>query len=348
MRQINEGIILSTELTYVAASRDATTRAMVLLVDDQALVGEVIRRILLADDCIDFHFCSNPDKAVEMALTIKPTVILQDLVMPGVNGLDLVKQYKAHEQLVDLPIIVLSAKDDPAIKSMAFEAGANDYLVKLPDAIELIARIRYHSKAFNALRQRDEIYRALRISQQQLQESNLALEKLMRTDGLTELANRRHFDESIETEWKRAAREHSNLSLLMIDADYFKTFNDSFGHVQGDYALQKIAQVIKQHCERAGDLAARYGGEEFAAIFPSTDLAGATLLAEKICRAIQNLAIPHNKPTLGSVVTVSIGVASALPQTGLEPTKLLEWADKALYKAKHNGRNRVECHTLEQ
>lgn len=320
---------------------------MVLLVDDQPLVGEVVRRVLLADENIDFHYCSDPDKAVEMALTIKPTVILQDLIMPGVNGLDLVKQYKTHDELIDLPIIVLSSKDDPAVKSNAFEAGANDYLVKLPDAIELIARIRYHSKVLIALRQRDEIYRALRISQQQLQESNLALEKLTRTDGLTALANRRHFDESLETEWKRATREHSELSLLMIDVDYFKPFNDAFGHVEGDYALQKVAQVIKQHCERAGDIAARYGGEEFSAIFPSTDIAGAILLAEKIRVGIEELAIPHYKPTDGSVITVSIGVASASPQRPIEAIRLLECADKALYKAKNNGRNRVEHHRLQ-
>lgn len=335
---------MATEQTYPTSAKDTAIRSMVLLVDDQALVGEVIRRILLADDSIDFHFCSAADKAVEMALSIKPTVILQDLVMPGVNGLDLVRQYKAHEQLADLPIIVLSAKDDATVKSMAFEAGANDYIVKLPDAIELIARIRYHSRAFLALRQRDEIFRALRISQQQLQESNLALEKLMRTDSLTGLANRRCYDETLVTEWKRAAREQSALSLLMIDVDYFKAFNDTFGHVEGDYALQKVALEIKHNCERAGDLAVRYGGEEFAAIFPATDLAGAMVLAEKIRCAIEKQAIPHRKPTAESVVTVSIGVASALPQTTQDPNCLLDWADKALYQSKHNGRNRIECY----
>ncbi len=159
--------------------------------------------------------------------------------MPGVDGLDLVKAYKAHEELRDLPVIVLSAKDDATVKSQAFEAGANDYLVKLPDAIELIARIRYHSKAYTALKQRDEMLRALRTSQQQLQESNLALEKLMRADGLTGLANRRHFDEYLDIEWKRAAREQYSLSLLMIDVDYFKAFNDTFGHVEGDYTCKK-------------------------------------------------------------------------------------------------------------
>ncbi len=333
---------MSTDNLYGTANLESNAKAMVLLIDDQALVGEVIRRILIAEEGIDFHFCSDAEKAMSMALTIKPTVILQDLVMPGIDGLDLVKAYKAHEELRDLPVIVLSAKDDATVKSQAFEAGANDYLVKLPDAIELIARIRYHSKAYTALKQRDEMLRALRTSQQQLQESNLALEKLMRADGLTGLANRRHFDEYLDIEWKRAAREQYSLSLLMIDVDYFKAFNDSFGHVEGDYTLQKVAQVIKEHCARAGDLGARYGGEEFVAIFPNTDLDGAYLLAEKIRTAVQGLRVSHIKPDEQSVVTVSIGVSSTIPQDHFSPISLVETADKALYQAKHNGRNRSE------
>ncbi len=337
-----------TDHLNTTAFAEVTTRSMVLLIDDQALVGEVIRRILVTDGNIDFHYCSDPEKALEMALSIKPTVILQDLVMPGVDGLSLVRQYKAHEQLRDLPIIVLSARDDPEVKSLAFEAGANDYLVKLPDAIELIARIRYHTRAYIALRQRDEMYRALRTSQQQLQESNLALEKLMRVDGLTGLANRRHFDEYLEIEWKRAIRDRSHLSLLMIDVDYFKAYNDSYGHVEGDHALQSVASTIKQCCVRAGDLGVRYGGEEFAVIYPSTDLTGALQLADKIRVAIQQLAIPHNKPHEHAVVTVSIGVASVVPQQQLDPVCLVEWADKALYTAKHSGRNRVDSYAEPQ
>lgn len=333
---------MSTDNLNGTVTLEGNAKAMVLLIDDQALVGEVIRRILIAEEGIDFHFCSDAEKAMSMALTIKPTVILQDLVMPGIDGLELVKAYKAHEELRDLPVIVLSAKDDATVKSMAFEAGANDYLVKLPDAIELVARIRYHSKAYIALRQRDEMYRALRTSQQQLQESNLALEKLMRADGLTGLANRRHFDEYLDIEWKRAAREQYPLSMLMIDVDYFKAFNDSFGHVEGDYTLQKVAQVIKDHCERAGDLGARYGGEEFVTIFPNTNLDGACRLAEEIRSAVQAQATPHNKPTEQSVVTVSIGVACTIPQAHVEPVSLVENADKALYQAKHKGRNRSE------
>ncbi|WP_073653626.1 diguanylate cyclase [Pseudomonas aeruginosa] len=132
---------------------------MVLLVDDQAMIGEAVRRSLASEAGIDFHFCSDPQQAVAVANQIKPTVILQDLVMPGVDGLTLLAAYRGNPATRDIPIIVLSTKEEPTVKSAAFAAGANDYLVKLPDAIELVARIRYHSRSYIALQQRDEALR---------------------------------------------------------------------------------------------------------------------------------------------------------------------------------------------
>ncbi len=148
---------------------------MVLLVDDQVMVAEAIRRCLANQPNIDFHYCIDPTEAVRLANQIKPTVILQDLVMPGIDGLTLVRQFRANPGTQETPIIVLSTKEEPTIKAQAFAAGANDYLVKLPDKVELIARIRYHSKAYQSAVQRDEAYRALRESQQQLVDSNTAL-----------------------------------------------------------------------------------------------------------------------------------------------------------------------------
>ena len=149
--------------------------AMVLLVDDQVMVAEAIRRSLANQPGIDFHYCIDPNEAIRLAIQIKPTVILQDLVMPGIDGLTLVRNFRANPATKDIPIIVLSTKEEPAIKSQSFAAGANDYLVKLPDKIELVARIRYHTKAFISQLQRDEAFRALRESQQQLVDSNTAL-----------------------------------------------------------------------------------------------------------------------------------------------------------------------------
>lgn len=313
----------------------------VLLVDDQAIIGEAVRRMLAQEAGVNFHFCSDPHAALAMAERIEPTVILQDLVMPGVDGLALVSQYRSTDKLRDLPIIVLSSKEDPKIKSQAFAAGANDYLVKLPDAVELIARIRYHSRAYLALKQRDQANHALRLSQQQLMESNLALQRMMKLDGLTGLSNRRHFDEHLDAEWKRARRERNELSLLIIDVDYFKHYNDSFGHVMGDEALRSVARVISQSCSRAGDLAARYGGEEFAIILPNTALDGARSLADGVRRAVQALAIGHVAPVAHSMLSVSIGVATMVPDLESNPVDLIQRADQGLYQAKAGGRNRI-------
>jgi signal transduction histidine kinase len=148
---------------------------MVLLVDDQAIVAEAVRRSLVGHPDIDFHYCSDPAQAQAVAAQVKPTVILQDLVMPGVDGLELVKRFRADPATAEIPIIVLSVKEDPRVKSQAFEVGANDYLVKLPDKVELVARVRLHSKAWVNQQQRDEAYRALRESQQRLVDSNTAL-----------------------------------------------------------------------------------------------------------------------------------------------------------------------------
>ncbi|MEI7956313.1 MAG: hybrid sensor histidine kinase/response regulator [Verrucomicrobiota bacterium] len=152
--------------------------AMVLLVDDQAIIGEAVRRILQAQPGFDFHYCAEGALAVSAALKLAPLVILQDLVMPDANGLELVKAYRRCPELQQTPVIVLSTKDDPTVKKAAFEAGANDYIVKLPDPIELLARVRYHANACLAHRQLHEALRALRESQAQLLDRNTALERL--------------------------------------------------------------------------------------------------------------------------------------------------------------------------
>ncbi|AYG43778.1 PleD family two-component system response regulator [Pseudomonas sp. Leaf58] len=315
--------------------------AMVLLVDDQAMIGEAVRRGLANEENIDFHFCADPHQAVAQAMRIKPTVILQDLIMPGLDGLTLVREYRNNPATQDIPIIVLSTKEDPLVKSAAFAAGANDYLVKLPDNIELVARIRYHSRSYLTLLQRDEAYRALRVSQQQLLDSNLMLQRLMNSDGLTGLSNRRHFDEYLELEWRRAMREQQQLSLLMIDVDYFKAYNDSFGHLAGDEALRQVAEALRGSCSRPTDLPARYGGEEFALVLPNTSPGGARLVAEKLRQTVLGLGIPHTAPVAGSHLTVSIGLATQTPAIGSVCRQLISAADKGLYQAKDGGRNQV-------
>jgi len=174
-----------------------------------------------------------------------------------------------------------------------------------------------------------------------LLDTNLVLQRLMNSDGLTGLSNRRHFDEYLELEWRRAIREQTQLSLLMIDVDYFKSYNDSFGHLDGDEALRKVAAAIRDASSRPSDLPARYGGEEFAIVLPNTSQGGARLVAEKLRQAVEVLKIPHISPTAGNRLTISIGLATLVPQQSSNCRELILAADKGLYLAKNNGRNQV-------
>lgn len=311
--------------------------SMVLLVDDQVMVCEAVRRALAHHGDLDFHYCTDPLEAIAIAQRVKPTVILQDLVMPGVDGLDLVRQYRKHPALHAVPVIVLSTKEDPATKSEAFQAGANDYLVKLPDKIELIARVRYHTRAYLDHLQRDEAYRALRESQRELMRANLELERLTRIDGLTGLGNRRYFDEYLAAEWKRCQRTQSPLSVLMIDVDHFKRYNDAYGHLAGDDVLKQVARVIQEGSTRSTDLAARFGGEEFVVILTGVPQEGASRVAERLVQGVRDLNIAHGNDR----VTISVGVATAWPDADGDPARLVNAADLALFRAKNEGRDRL-------
>jgi two-component system chemotaxis family response regulator WspR len=314
---------------------------MVLLVDDQLIIGEAIRRMLADQKNIDFHYCANPAEAISVAKEVKPTVILQDIVMPGVDGLELVRSYRAESATANIPIIVLSTKEDAVVKNDAFEVGANDYLVKLPNKIELVARIRYHSKAYLNQLQRDDAYRALRESQRQLLETNFQLQRLTNLDGLTGLSNRRYFDQYIDAEWKRAVRTRNALSILMIDVDNFKSYNDTAGHLAGDTVLKGIAETIQTYGRRSVDCAARFGGEEFVIALTALTAVESQERGEKVCRAIESLRLPHGNSSVSPWVTVSVGGAVTIPDRSESFFLLIDAADQALYKAKREGKNRV-------
>lgn len=174
-----------------------------------------------------------------------------------------------------------------------------------------------------------------------LQKANQKLERLAAVDGLTNIANRRRFDEYLKTEWKRMRRNQKTLSLIMCDIDCFKFYNDNYGHQEGDKCLQAVAQAIQSAVNRPADLAARYGGEEFVVLLPNTHSDGAVQLAETIKTHVQNLRIPHSYSKVEPHVTISLGVSSIVPDSTLPPEKLIVAADEALYEAKKQGRNRV-------
>jgi diguanylate cyclase (GGDEF)-like protein len=189
------------------------------------------------------------------------------------------------------------------------------------------------------LQQQSELMRLLRERTQQLEDVNRKLAQISYLDAVTEVSNRRSFEEELTMEWRRSTRTGSRLSLLMIDIDNFKAFNDTAGHQAGDECLKKVAAVIDEGVRRAGDVVSRYGGEEFAVLLPDTDLAGASALAERIRAAVEDRFVHH--PATQKAVTVSIGVATASGRDDGEPSQLVRAADAALYRAKRDGRNLV-------
>lgn len=174
-------------------------------------------------------------------------------------------------------------------------------------------------------------------------EAQMALQRLANKDGLTGIANRRSFDDALETEWRRACRDNTPLALILVDVDHFKIYNDTYGHQQGDTCLKAVAGGIESKIFRPGDLAARYGGEEFVILLPGTDLQGAKQVAERVRENVFNLDMPHAGSVGIGRVSISVGVSAIVPGSGKTPESLLSSADKALYAAKHAGRNRVAC-----
>ncbi len=329
---------------------NADHNAIVLLVDDQAMIAEGIRRMLQDETNIEFHYCGEPDKALETAIEIKATVILQDLIMPDIDGLTLVRFYKSHPDTKNIPVIVLSSKDVAEVKSEAFSSGANDYLVKLPDAIELIARINAHTKHYLTAKERDEAYQAIQDMQQQLEDANKQLafrneelQRLSSLDGLTGISNRRTFDETLKQEWNRSKRSDcdSEVALILIDIDYFKLYNDNYGHQKGDDCLKQFSWTLNKCISRDCDLFARYGGEEFVVILSGTDSEGALTVAKRLQKSLATEKIAHEFSLVSKVVTISLGVASLIPSTDNSPEDLIIKADKALYNAKEQGRNQI-------
>ena len=314
----------------------------VLLIDDQVMISEAVRRALSSEKDIEFHYCQDPTKAIKLASEINATVILQDLVMPEVDGLMMVRYFRVNKATAKIPIIVLSTKEEASIKSEAFTLGANDYMVKLPDKIEMIARIRYHSKAYITQLERDEAFHALEESRGKLAEANLALQKLSSLDGLTGIANRRSFDETLQKEWNRSIRGEKSIGLIMLDIDFFKLYNDHYGHQGGDDCLKRVAKGLESAIHRETDLLARYGGEEFSTVLPDTDLNGAIKVAEEMRLTIKDLRIEHAKSKVTDIVSISIGVSAVIPLQGMNQEVLIAAADQALYKAKEEGRDMVK------
>jgi len=290
----------------------------ILVVDDDPIILDLID-IMFKDD-VKVLRAENGNYGVEIARTELPDLILLDVRMPNLDGYEVCRQLKEQTETMDIPVVFLTARTETQDEFKGLELGAIDYIAKpiVPQIVEV--RIRNH------------------LMQKKMRDQ-LAI--MSSVDGLTGLSNRRRFDEYMDQEWRRGGRNEYPISLLMIDVDHFKLYNDTYGQQQGDNCLRAVADEIATHLRRPSDLTARYGGEEFAVVLPDTPLEPAMDLAERIRAGIDGLNMEHTASETADHVTISIGLSSVVPSDEITIESFIEAADKNLYQSKHNGRNRV-------
>ncbi|MDO7786919.1 GGDEF domain-containing response regulator [Desulforamulus aquiferis] len=323
----------------------------IVIVDDSTVSQMLIKSILESAGYTDLYVTFS---AMEAYKTMEKwekegnsktvDLILMDIIMPDINGIEACRFFKRNPKLQDVPVIMISAKNTAENLEIAFEAGAMDYIIKPPNSIELLARVRSALKLKQEIDSRKAREKELLEVKRQLEEANGILRRLSFLDGLTGIANRRRFDEMLSKEWNRGMRLGMPLSLILFDIDHFKKYNDNLGHQAGDACLKQVASLLREILKRPGDLAARYGGEEFAVVLPNTSLEGAAIIAETIRSKVEAMKIIQPQATGTQYLTVSLGVASRIPNPYGSIEKLVAEADKALYQAKQSGRNCVKIH----
>lgn len=297
------------------------TRQKILIVDDNKQNIELLMDLFRDDYKI--AAATNGERALKIAFSDQPPdIILSDILMPGMDGYELCTMLKADERTRSIPVMFVTAVSEVMDETRGFALGAVDYITKPFHPPMVKARVGVHLN----LKRKQEL-----------------LEEYAFIDALTEIPNRRRFDEVAEKEWLRALRSGEHLSLILLDIDHFKFFNDTYGHGRGDEVLRNVAKAIQQSLRRAGDFVARYGGEEFAAILPYADAKEACHCAKEIAAAVEALEIPHEASPVAEKLTVSMGVCTmqANRDTGLE--QLVAEADRALYQAKNQGRRCFRC-----
>lgn len=298
----------------------------VLVIDDSATIREQVVRTL-KDAALFEEYLEARDglEGFKTLVESKADLVICDVEMPRMDGFKFLQLVASRPDLQGLPIIMLTGKMDSGSKIRGLEQGASDYLTKPFDSGELLARVKVHLK--------------IKSLQDELKKANEQLKRLTNVDHLTGLFNRRYLAELLEGEFFRAKRNGESLSLVIIDIDFFKQVNDTYGHQNGDVVLSSVAEVVQQQM-RAYDSAARYGGEEFVLVFPSTSLEGGVVVAERLRQAV--LAYSFPAPLEDLTLTISSGVATYPSPLVDNIDSLFRQADEALYRAKQNGRNRVE------
>jgi diguanylate cyclase (GGDEF)-like protein len=290
----------------------------ILIVDDTPENIEILLEALNGDYEVLFATCGQ--EALDIALEQNPDLILLDVIMPEMDGYETCARLKQDRRTQGIPVIFVTSLDQEEDEARGLGVGAIDYLTKPIRPAIVKARVRNH---LELKRYRD------------------FLENLSLTDGLTGISNRRRFDDGLENEWRRAMRNQTPLSLILLDIDLFKGYNDHYGHLAGDDCLRQLARVLAGCARRPADLIARYGGEEFACLLADTDTDGAMRVAIQMRDKLNSLNIPYATSPITDHVTLSLGVASLIPMIGQSPYDLIRQTDAFLYAAKRNGRNQV-------
>jgi diguanylate cyclase (GGDEF)-like protein len=296
-----------------------------LVVDDQPANIQAVYQAFSADHQV--LMATSGEQALRVAASKQPDLILLDVVMPGMDGHEVCRRLKADEGTRDVPVIFVTAHNDEVAEAQGLALGAVDFISKPINPAIVRARVKTHLT---------------------LKAQSDLLRQWVYVDGLTGVRNRRCFDEQLTSEWGRAVRESKALSVILMDVDFFKRYNDHYGHQAGDACLRSVATFLRQAVKRPGDLVARYGGEEFACLLPGTPLEGALGFAQQLGAGVESLGLAHADSAVSEKVTVSLGVCAT---EGSEPGSaeaLLRAADAQLYRAKALGRNRACATWLSQ
>ncbi|WP_404783739.1 diguanylate cyclase domain-containing protein [Altericista sp. CCNU0014] len=276
---------------------------------------------------------NNGQECLEQYEQLNPDIILLDCTMPIMNGYTCCEQLRMLDKAAHTPIVMITGLDGDSSIQRAFASGATDYVLK-PVQWKIFAQ------RITKLIEQTKLMR-------QLAEQNAEYRQEMMVDDLTKVLNRRAFDRYLQQEWQRSMREQKPFSVILADVDFFKIYNDTFGHVAADRHLQQVAQIMRHAVYRATDLVCRYGGEEFGILLPNTSVDGAVQVAVRIQTALKDFYLDRSSSASTRPITLSYGISGLIPAQNMQPVKLVEAADKALYQAKENGRNCISVRLLE-
>ena len=322
----------------MSSDRASTHKADILVVDSNP-DNQYLLSVLLIGQGYQVRKATDSASAFSAMKTKLPDSIVINVALPGTNGYEVCQILKASPETRAIPAILSLDSTEDLNKSKIFEVGADDYLVAPYEAKEAIARVNT---------QLELVKLRLKVAEQQatIAQANQQLQHLTQLDGLTQVANRRQFDKHLTQEWRRLKRDRQPLSLILCDIDYFKEYNDTYGHQAGDRCLQQVAEAIRSTAKRPADFIARYGPKKFAAILPNTSLEGAVQVAELIRLQVKRLKVVHHQPGISEYITISSGIGTHVPASDLSPGVLIATAEEALVEAKEQGRDRC-CVSLE-